>query len=149
MHIAELTDDYLGYTGRYVRILENTLTEAPAICKWQGYYYLIGSGCTGWAPNTARLFRAKNIFGPWEFVGNPCRGVNPFNKLGPEKTWGAQSTFILPIHNRPGQFIAMFDIWTPKNPIDARYVWLPVSFEKDSLTIHWKDQWKLDPPISR
>lgn len=143
MHIAELTDDFLDYTGRYVRILEKTWTEAPAICKWDGWYYLIGSGCTGWAPNTARLFRAKQIFGPWEQLGNPCRGTNPQNGMGPDKTWGGQSTFILPVHGHPGTFIAMFDIWQPKNAIDGRYVWLPITFGDGTLTITWSDTWSL------
>ena len=143
MQIAELTDDFLGYTGRYVRILEKTWTEAPAICKWGGWYYLIGSGCTGWDPNTARLFRAKAIFGPWEPLGNPCRGVNPQNGMGPEKTWSGQSTFILPVNGKPGTFIAMFDIWRPKNAIDGRYIWLPVTFDGDSLSITWADAWTL------
>ena len=25
-----------------------------------------------------------------------------------------------------------------------RYVWLPVEFERDKLTIHWQSQWTLE-----
>lgn len=46
-HIAELTDDYQGHTGRYVRVFPGRFMEAPAICKRAGKYYFIGSGCTG------------------------------------------------------------------------------------------------------
>ena len=33
LHIAELTDDYLDYTGKYVRVFEGRYMEAPAIFK--------------------------------------------------------------------------------------------------------------------
>ncbi len=141
LHIAELTEDFLGYTGRWLRMAEKEWTEAPAICKHDGWYYLIGSGCTGWSPNAARYYRARNIFGIWQRMGNPCLGVNPKLKLGPEKTWGGQSTFIIPVHGVPGKFIAMFDIWVPENPIDGTYAFLPIEFsENGMMRIRWKNE---------
>lgn len=141
LQIAELAEDFLGFTGRYWRMAEKEWTEAPAVCKHGGWYFLIGSGCTGWKPNAARLYRAKKITGPWERLGNPCVGVNPKNGLGPEKTWGGQSNFILRI---PGadRYVAMFDIWMPTNAVDGRYVWVPVEFENDRIILIWKDCWK-------
>lgn len=53
LHIAELTDDYLGHNGRYVRILPGGHNEAPTVLKRNGKYFLITSGCTGWNPNAA------------------------------------------------------------------------------------------------
>jgi hypothetical protein len=141
VQIAELTDDYLDYTGRYARALEKTWTEGLAVCKRQGVYYMIGSGCTGWEPNAARAFKATNIFGPWTSLGNPCRGVNPQNNLGPEKTWGGQSTFILEVN--PDTYIAMFDIWRPENAIDGRYAWLPITFTAGGISITWQNVWSL------
>lgn len=143
LHVAELTADYLGYSGRWFRVAEKEWTEAPAICKWGGYYWLIGSGCTGWKPNAARLYRAEKLEGPWTNLGNPCRGVNPQNGCGPERTWGAQSTYIQPIVGKPGLFMAMFDIWRPENQIDSRYVWLPITFKGDTLEIVWRDAWTI------
>lgn len=141
IHIAELTDDYLGHTGRWYRMAEKEWTEAPAICKHNGWYYLIGSGCTGWNPNAARYYRSRSLFGIWQRMGNPCSGVNPKLKMGPEKTWGAQSTCIIPVHRAPGKFIAMFDIWTPENPIDGTYVFLPIRFTGEgTMEIAWKDE---------
>lgn len=134
LHVAELTDDYLGYTGRYVRVDPSGQNEAPAIFKKDGKYYLITSGCTGWAPNAARLFTADNIMGPWTRHPNPCRGK------GAETTFGAQSTYILPLSN--GQFIFMADQWRPGNPIDGRYVWLPIEWENDLPVLNWKKEWK-------
>ena len=68
LHIAELTDDYLRHTGLYVRVAMGEQNEAPTIFKKDGVYWMITSGCTGWAPNAARLFRAKIL---WDH-GNGC-----------------------------------------------------------------------------
>jgi hypothetical protein len=137
LHVAELTDDYLDYTGRWWRAAELDWTEAVAICKKNGWYYLIGSGCTGWKPNAARSYRARSITGPWERMDNPCAGVNPVNGLGPELTWGGQSNYIL--KKSEDEYIAMFDIWKPENQVDSRLVWLPVTFNSDgTISIKWK-----------
>ena len=136
LHVAELTRDYLDYSGRWWRAAESQWTEAPAVCKKDGWYYLIGSGCSGWKPNMARLYRAKAISGPWEFVGNPCRGVNPLNGLGPEKTWGGQSNYILKVSD--DLYLAMFDVWKPDNQIDSRLMWFPMTFTSDGkATVTW------------
>jgi alpha-glucosidase len=37
----------------------------------------------------------------------------------------------------------MADRWKPKNPIDGRYVWLPVIFENDLPVLKWFDSWNL------
>lgn len=138
IQIAELTDDYTAHTGRYVRVAPGGQNEAPAICKRNGAYWMITSGCTGWDPNEARMFTAKNIFGPWKQLPNPCRGENA--KL----TFGGQSTYILKVESRPDTYIFMADIWRPKRPSDARYVWLPMEFGADGTpTITWKTEWTL------
>lgn len=142
MHVDELTEDYLDYTGKSTRIFENDETEAPAVFKHGGLYWLVGSGCSGWSPNTARLYRAKSPTGPWERLGNPCRGRNPNNGMGPELTWGGQSTFVLPVAEKPDAFIAMFDIWRPDNQVDSRYVWMPVRFDADGVPyFEWVPEW--------
>ncbi len=143
LHIALLTDDYLEHSGKYVRVFANRWMEAPAICKRKGRYYLIASGCTGWAPNAARSAVADSIFGPWNELGNPCVGPGPVNGQGPEKTFGGQSTYILPIQGRKDAFVAVFDIWRPENAIDGRYVWLPMQFTDEGFTIEWLDKWDL------
>lgn len=141
LHISELTDDYLGFTGKFACVLPGGHNEAPAICKHDGKYYLITSGCTGWAPNAARSAVTESIFGPWKRLGNPCEGVNPHNEMGPELTFGGQSTYILPVEGKPDALIAMFDIWTPRNPIDGRYVLLPVAFEDGRIVVKWCNRW--------
>lgn len=137
LHIAELSDDYQSHTGKYSRIMPAKYNEAPAIFKRNGIYWMIASGCTGWAPNAARMFSSKSIYGPWEEHPNPCVGK------GSEFTFYSQSTFILPIQGTD-QFIFMADRWMPENPIDGRYVWLPIIFENDKPVLKWQDEWKLE-----
>ena len=143
LHISLLSDDYLQPSGKFVRVFENRLMEAPAICKRKGKYYFIGSGCTGWAPNAARSAIADSMFGPWKELDNPCVGINPSNKLGPIKTFGGQSTYILPVQGKKDAFIVLFDLWRPKNAIDGRYIWLPIQFTDTGFKVEWQDKWDL------
>ena len=138
LHISQLTDDYLSYSGKFARFFANRYMEAPAIFKTSdGTYYLIASDCTGWAPNAARSARAKSIWGPWEELGNPC--IGPDSDL----TFHSQSTYVLPVSGKKDQFIYMGDRWMPDNPIDGRYIWLPIRLRDGFFEIAWQDQWKL------
>lgn len=136
-HVSQLTGDYLDTTGHYTRILAHKALEGEAIFKANGHYFYIGSHTTGWNPNPAFAAVADSITGPWRELGNPCRGPNA------ELTFGAQSTYVLPILGKPGAFILMADRWRPKNAIDGRYVWLPISIDGDSFTVTWRDSWDL------
>ena len=139
LQIAELSDDYLTHTGKYVRMAPAGHNEAPAIFKKSdGTYWMITSGCTGWDPNEARMFSAPSIWGPWTQHPNPCRGEKS------EITFGGQSTNVLPVPGKKDAFIFMADIWRPKHPSDARYIWLPVQFENGVPYIEWMDSWTLD-----
>jgi len=139
LHVSQLSDDFLTPSGKYVRIFPGRFHEAPAMMKWRGKYFLITSDCTGWAPNAARISSAQNIFGPWEELGNPCLGT------GEEiaRTFGTQSTFILPVHGKSDAFIFMADRWNSQNAIDGRYVWLPMEFHHEVPMIRWRDEWNL------
>lgn len=138
MHVSLLTDDYLKPAGKYARIFVGRSTEAPAVFKHAGKYYLLGSGCTGWKPNAARLAVATNIFGPWTELGNPCQGADA------EKTFYCQSAYVLPVVGQTNQFIAIFDRWKQWDLADSRYVWLPLEFGADqTCTLRWLDAWTL------
>ena len=132
LHIAELTNDYLHHSGRYTRVAPGGQNEAPAIFKKDGTYWMITSGCTGWAPNEARMFSAPSIWGPWTQHPNPCVGPKQ------EITFEGQSTYILPFGDHE---IFMADIWRPQHPSDARYIWLPITFEGGKPVIKWQDEW--------
>ena len=140
LHIAELTADYLHHTGRYTRVAPGGQNEAPAIFKHDGTYWMITSGCTGWAPNEARMFSAPSIWGPWTQHPNPCRGPKA------DKTFNGQSTFVLTLNDDDpspltSRFIFMADIWRPEHPRDARYIWLPIDFENGKPVVRWRDEW--------
>jgi hypothetical protein len=135
LHIAELSDDYLGYSGKYGRYFAGRFMEAPALFKNEGWYYIIASGCTGWAPNAARSARSISIWGPWEEMGNPCVGEDS------SITFNSQGTYIIPVADKKGAFIFAADRWNPLNPIDGRYVWLPVTFDRGRVVLKWMDEW--------
>lgn len=143
--IGKMRDDYLLPEGRYHEAEGITKsTEAPAVLKHEGRYWLLGSGSTGWAPNAARSFSADNILGPWVDHGNPCEGTNPHNGLGKELTFGGQAASIVEVQGRERAFIAFFDINKPEHPYESLYIWLPVSFEDGRMQIRWRDQWSLE-----
>ena len=143
--IVKLTDDYLNPSAPYsVMKGIDSGTEAPAVFKRKNRYYLLGSGCTGWRPNAARSYSSDSLTGLWTESGNPCSGVNPKNNLRSNKTFGGQSTFVIPVQGVEDGFIAMFDMWRPENPIDGRYIWLPVKFTDKGFKIEWSDKWNLN-----
>ena len=143
LHITQLSDDYLSFNGRYRRVFPGGHNEAPALFKRNGKYFMLTSGCTGWSPNAARSTVADSIWGPWKSLGNPCIGLNPDTVMGPEKTFGGQSTCVLPVQGKQDAFVAMFDMWRPRNAIDGRYLWLPIRFTHRGFKIEWASQWDI------
>jgi len=140
LHFSELTDDYLDFTGKYIRVLPGESNEAPAIFYSKGKYFMFTSGTTGWKPNPARLAVSKKIFGDWKSIGNPCKGTEDENKI----SFGSQSTQILPVYGKKNVFIYMGDRWTPDNLADSRHIWLPVEWEKGNPVIRWYPNWNLN-----
>lgn len=158
LHIGPLDSAYLDVTPIVRRILVGQHREAPAVFKHEGTYYMITSGCTGWAPNEALAHAAESIMGPWENMGNPCIGGNKDYR---GTTFFAQSTFVLPVPGLRGSFIFMADRWNPADLRDSRYVWLPLivggaadlpldySFGFplwERVSIYWHKRWRL--PVS-
>lgn len=137
LHIGLLNDDYTDHSGIYTRNFPGRFMEAPAMFKRDGKYYLMMSGCTGWSPNAARSAVADSPMGEWRELGNPCIGE------GAELTFDSQSTYIIPVMGKKGEFIYMGDRWRPRNAIDGRYIWLPVKFEGERFEIEWEDTWSL------
>ena len=143
--IGKLDSDYYYPEGDYqIGKGIEWHTEAPAVIKRKGVYHLLGSGSSGWKPNVARYYTANSILGKWTYHGNPCNGYNIVDSLGVEKTFGGQSSYILPVQGRTDAYIAMFDIWKPENPITGRYIWLPIDFSSGKMVINWRDTWNFD-----
>lgn len=136
LHVNRLTPDYLQCDGTFSRVLIGKAREAPAVFKYKGKYYLLSSGCTGWAPNEADLAVADSLLGEWTMLGNPCISE------GGEKTYLGQSTYVLPLPD--GRLVALFDEWHPRNLSDSRYFWLPIDInpQTDRITIPWTEEWR-------
>jgi hypothetical protein len=122
--IHRLSDDYLEPTAVAHRVFIGRYMEAPCVFKHEGNYYLVASDCTGWHPNEARSAVAPTLAGPWRELGNPCLGP------GAEITFGAQSTYVLPVPGRAGEFIFMADRWVPERMEASDYLWLPITFRR-------------------
>ncbi len=144
MYVVRLNDDFTGpetpaIEGKtFARILARRQREAPAPFKFNGRYYLVTSACTGWKPNEADYAVAGSIFGPWESKGNPCAGEKA------KTTFDSQSTFVLPVAGKPGDFIFMADLWKPQQLSDSRYVWLPLILKPDgSFSLEWRERWDI------
>lgn len=137
LHINRLTDDYLRPDGTYVRRFVGMAREAPAVFKCGGKYYMLSSGCTGWDPNHAEIAVADSIMGEWTVLGDPCTGKDA------DKTFYGQSTYVIPVNARKGQFIACFDMWKKKDLADSRYIWLPLIVDKtgNHVEIPWCETW--------
>lgn len=155
LHIGPLNEEYLDVTTVLRRILVGQHREAPALFKHKGIYYMVTSGCTGWAPNEALVHAAESIMGPWETMGNPCIVGNKIFRL---TTFFSQGTFVIPLPGFPGLFIFMADRWNPADLRDSRYVWLPLlvggvadqPFEFNfgfplwsRVSIYWHKRWRL------
>ena len=151
MYIAKLNDTYTGLAkdademvlGEDFCISSTDSREAPAMFKYQGKYYLITSGYTGWAPNQARYAVADSPLGPWTNMGNPCVGDTSNN------TFETQSTCVIRLDAENGKFIYMGDRWynpdNGKDLSDSRYVWLPIEFgANNTIAIKNYKDWTLD-----
>jgi len=142
LHVNELTDDFLDFTGKYNMICPGGQNEAPCIMKRNGKYWLICSGCTGWAPNEARMFVSESIWGPWKQLPSPFTGDNASYKGFPaDKTFGAQGTYILDLKAlgmsgfSTSDYIFMADIWNPGHLSESLHIWLPIQFAEDGTPI--------------
>ena len=126
--ISRLTPDFRSLTSESKRIFIDRYMEAPCICKSQGRYWFLASGCTGWDPNAARSAVADSIWGPWEELKNPCEGE------GADLTYGTQSTYLFALPES-GSMIAMFDEWKKEDLRDSRYLWLPAEIDMGRMRV--------------
>jgi hypothetical protein len=114
--------------------------------KYQGKYYILTSGASGWSPNENKVTVADNIFGPWSTMTNPFVRTLPSDP-DPGKAFGTQTTSVIPVDPEEGKFIYVGDTWNGGNFSNdgAKYVFLPIEFGIGSdIAIKWYDSWTPD-----
>lgn len=123
--IEKLNADYTSGTGICVKAVTNGNTEAPALFKRNGIYYVVYSdpNC-GYCSGTGASYRtAKSPLGPWsdgiKISDNSC---------------GGQPSFVSTIKLAQGSiFLFGSDLWNnaAKNEALANYYWAPLIFNND------------------
>jgi hypothetical protein len=123
--IEQLSDDYLTGTGKVIKAVTTTKTEAPALFKRKGIYYVVYSdpNC-GYCSGTGSSYKtAKSPLGPWSggvrISDNSC---------------GGQPSFVSTIKLKTGDvFLYGSDLWNnaAKNESLANYYWVPLTFAAD------------------
>lgn len=146
LYISKLNDEYTYlatppekavYGKDFIRLYPGAQREAPAVFVRNGSYYLLSSGCTGWAPNQARYYKSDSMLGEWVNMGDPCIGDQKVT------TFDSQSTCVF--EDPSGDLIYMGDRWNSDNLGDSRYIWLPVEFtEQGEMELRWRDEWKYE-----
>ncbi len=135
LRIDKLSADYLSVVSA-VAVL-NPDHEAPAMFKYNGRYYLLGSSLTWWFTNDNQYTTATSLAGPWSnWSYFAPSGTNTFN---------SQTTFVLPVTGSAGTtFMFMGDRWTTGNLGTSPYIWLPLQVNDTSVTMAWHDHWHID-----
>lgn len=127
MYAHLLNDDYTGFTTTYAQVIGNRgLREAPAVFKYNGEYYILSSGCTGWNPNPSKIHKSSTILGTYTEQNNPCKNDTNSN------SYGSQSTYVIKVD--PNKFnceyIACFDRWNSSDLESSTYLWLPLTIDE-------------------
>ncbi len=148
LYISKLNEEYTYlatdpesavYGVDYVRLFPGAQREAPALFLRDGEYYLVTSGCTGWAPNQARYYRADSVLGEWTDCGDPCVGDTKMT------TFDSQSTCVFLADEEKGTYIYMGDRWNSEDLANSRYIWLPVEFDGEGgMHLNYLDEWSME-----
>lgn len=131
--ISQLNEDYTDFTGVFSKIFVDQFREAPAVVYYEGRYYMVTSGCTGWNSNAALYGYSDNLLSGWRLVDNPCMGKNY------RITFFGQSTYILNINDKP---YLMLDHWNPNDLRNSAYSILPIKIDGKYMEINWQDEFK-------
>ncbi|PWV46130.1 family 43 glycosylhydrolase [Chitinophaga sp. S165] len=123
--IEQLKDDYLTGTGKITAVITDGQTEAPALFKRNGTYYVTYSdpNC-GYCSGTGTSYKsASSVAGPW----SPARKIS-------DNSCGGQPSFVSTIKLREDTiFLYGSDLWNnaAKNEALANFYWAPLSFDPD------------------
>lgn len=132
--VYHLSEDYLSIDEQIRVLWPGQYREAAALFKRDGRYYMLTSGCTGWAPNQGKYACADRLDGRWRNLEN----------FGNETTYHSQSAFVLPVQGKCGTtWLYIGDRWGGSGHayFTSGYVFLPIAFEKSgAMRLEWKDE---------
>ena len=137
--IYELDEHYTDVVpGKEYHVLVGEKLEAPAIVRAGEYYYLIGSGQSGWYPNQGRYAYTTDLTDPEIWSAIQWTGNN--------STFYSQPTNIMTLTDPEGEhsYVYMGDRWYPSALRDSQYVWLPLEVGEGSVTMEYLPGWGLD-----
>lgn len=134
--------------GDTYNILASNSKESPAPFMWNGKYYIIYSGTTGWAPNENKYAASQgdNILGPYSEVGTPfVKGDGP--NQSPGNSFMTQSSSVIPYDPEHGVFLYWGDRWfnpdTGNDISQSRYVMTPMQLVNGQVKVLPAADWSL------
>jgi hypothetical protein len=134
-YIVSLDEDCLG-VRREVCFVRSPL-EGGAIVRYEGIYYVIGSGLTGWWPNANKYATAERLEGPW----------SDFQDFAPPHThtYLSQSTNLIKVNGTAATTVIYAgDCWRPEEQWDSRYLWMPLEIGAKKLSLPTPEPWRID-----
>ncbi|MET0975233.1 MAG: family 43 glycosylhydrolase [Leifsonia sp.] len=167
----DYTDVTGYYSTHFPRQQPPFVREAPAYFLRNRRHHLITSGTTGYFPNQSEAAVADSYHGPWTVIGDPHPGDptrtsfrsqlssifrHPLKKdlyIAIGDRWVVDPPDDLP--DIPALFERVFSPGTdhsewgtvplpdPDTSI-ADYVWLPIRFDGDGVSIDWHDEWRIE-----
>ena len=123
--VEKLTDNYLSGTGKVATSITSGETEAPALFKRKGIYYITYSdpNC-GYCSATGTSYKtAKSPLGPWSE-----------GKKISDNSCGGQPSFVSTMKiNNDTIYLYGSDLWNnaAKNESMANFYWAPLTFAED------------------
>ena len=134
-YIARLTADYLDVECSTCFIPSRL--EGGAIVHYDGLYYCIGSGLTGWRPNPNKYATARQLSGPW----------SEFRDIAPAETntYGSQSSMLIRVDGTDKTTVIFTaDQWRPDEQWESRYLWMPVEIGNGEFRVPEPHPWSID-----
>ena len=152
MFISKLNADYTNLSASpdtavegvdFRRAFVNVSRESPAIFKYQGRYFIITSGTTGWSPNPSEYGTSTSILGEWTQLPNPFSSDVAWNSNN------SQPSSVIPVDAANGKFIYMGDRWNGGSDqalATAPMVWLPIQMGEGgkTLSVLSPSEWRLE-----
>ncbi len=136
--------------GDTYNVVATDSKEAPAPFKYDGHYYIVYSGTTGWYPNENKyeVSQSDSILGPYDQQGTPFVKGSADNQ-DPGNSFFTQASMMIPYDESKGIFLYWGDRWfnpdTGNDISQSRYVMVPAQLVNGRLKILPAADW----PISQ